>query len=124
MTPFEQGFYDELENIQKAGWLQLAGWVVPAVGMAGHDVYKATKEQAVAGERPEEVKAKSYLTKYPTVGLVPGMQVAPWGVGKGLEALGRRGDTRLHKALSTGAGALGAWQQMDPAVALQKGLGL
>lgn len=124
MNEFERGFYEELENIRKEAWLPLAAAVVPAAGFAGYDAYKAIKEQAVKGPRTEEAKQKSYLTKYPTVGLLGTALIPHWAVGKGMEAIGRRGDTPFHKAMSAGAGTIGAITKTDPLVAIQQGVGL
>lgn len=125
MTPeFQQGFQDELENIRKEAWLPLAATVAPTVGFAGYDAYKAVKEQAAKGPRSEELKQKSYLTEYPSVGLLGTAMVPHWALGKGMEALGRRGDTPFHKAMSAGAGVMGGITASDPIIALQKSIGL
>ena len=72
----------------------------------------------------EEMRQKTYLTKYPSVGLI-GTALAPqWALGKGLEAIGRRGDAKLHRAASAGAGTIGSLLQIDPGIAVQKAVGL
>jgi hypothetical protein len=128
MITFDQAFQDELQKIatslEKRGYWQLVAGAVPSVGFAGYDTYKAWKEQMGEGERPEELKEKSYLTKYPTLGLTGTALVPMWAAGKGMEALGRKGDTGFHRAMSAGAGTAGAIASMDPVAALQKGVGL
>lgn len=122
MDEFHRGFFDELENIRKEAYGPLVAAVAPAVAFAGYDAAKAIKEQA--GPRTEALKQKSYLTKYPSVGMFGTGGVPWWGLGKGMEALGRRGDTRFHRGMSAGAGTIGGMLQMDPGIAVQKGVGL
>lgn len=124
MDEFHKGFEDELENIRKEALLPLVATIAPTVGFAGYDAYKAIKEQAAAGPRSEELKQKSYLTKYPSIGLLGTAMVPHWALGKGMEAIGRRGDTPLHKAMSAGAGVMGGITASDPIIAVQKAVGL
>ena len=128
MTPFEQGFSDELvkisSSLEKRGYWQLALGAVPSLGFAGYDTHKAWKEQMTEGDRPEEMREKSYLTKYPTAGLAGTALVPLWLAGKGMERVGRGGESKFHKAMSAGAGTAGALASMDPIAAAQKGVGL
>jgi hypothetical protein len=119
MNDFERGFTEELEKIA------VLAWAVPGALFGGAGAGKAIYQHAKSGPRSEELRQKKYFTKYPTVSLMGLTGLPLWGAGKGLEAYGSRGDTGLHRAASGTAGVLGSWWQgMDPAVALQKGLGL
>ena len=119
MNDFERGFHEELEKIG------IWGWAVPGAAFGAYGGTKAIAEHAKEGPRSEEVKKKRYFTKYPTVSAMGIGGLPLWGVGKGLEAYGREGDTGLRRAASGTAGVLGEWWSgMDPGVALQKGLGL
>jgi hypothetical protein len=119
MNEFERGFTEELEKIG------VLSWAIPGALFGGWGAAKAIKEQAMGPERTEEARQKSYFTKYPSLSALGITGPALWGTGKGLEAYGRRGETGLHRAASATAGTLGEWWTgMDPAVALQRGLGL
>ena len=124
MDGFRRGFNDELGHIKEALWGAVA-YAVPTVGFAAYDTQKALREQLKQypeGERPEEVKEKTYFSKYP--GLMGTNAPHIWGTGKLLEGYGRKGETLLHRAASAGAGTLGAATQVDPLAMIQKGVGL
>lgn len=122
MNDFERGFREELGKIEKTA---VFWWVAPGAAMGTVGAGKAIKQHAAAGPRSEELKKKTYFTKYPTASLMGIGGMPLWGAGKALESYGSKGDTRLHRAASGTAGALGSWWSgMDPVVGLQKGLGL
>lgn len=119
MNEFERGFREELEKI--GVW----AWAVPGALFGGAGAGKAIYQHGKSGPRDEELKQKTYFTKYPTASLLGVTGLPLWGAGKALEAYGRGGDTGLRRAASGTAGALGSWWQgMDPMVAIQKGVGL
>jgi hypothetical protein len=122
MNDFERGFCEELEKIEKTA---VFWWVAPGAAFGTYDAAKAIKAHSAEGPRSEELKQKKYFTKYPTASFVQGVGLPLWGAGKALESYGSKGDTRLHRAASGTAGALGSWwSNMDPVVAIQKGVGL
>lgn len=121
MSDFERGFLEERDRMEKTGILP---WAIPGAAFGAWDAGKAIKAHTAEGPRSEELKQKSYFTKYPTASVLGVTGLPLWGAGKALESYGKKGDTGLHRAASATAGTLGSWWSgMDPAVALQKGLG-